>query len=132
MRISQGIPLGARTVLYDPYSFQDHEEVIIYQREEFRRTYRIMQGYLDDIFQVSHGVDRDDPNGLMGYWAWIMERINIINMELDSLIVEKPSQGYLDTYLYITVDVAEEEVLESLDWISGEYREVLGTGSDWL
>lgn len=132
MRVSHGIPFGAKAMLYDPDSFQDHEEVIIYQREEFKRVYGIMHDYVKDIFLMDYRLGRDDTRKLMGHWPWIMERINIINLELDSLLGEKPSQAYLDTYLYNTIGNSEKEMVESLSRISKEYEEELGVGLDWL
>ncbi|HOI39444.1 MAG TPA: hypothetical protein PL168_01830 [Methanobacterium sp.] len=77
MRTSQGILFGDRARLYDSESFQDREEVIIYSREEFKRTYRAMHNHVNDIFLMDHHLSRDDNIKLMGHWHWIMERIHI-------------------------------------------------------
>jgi hypothetical protein len=132
MKVSQGIPFGAKAMLYDPDSFQDHEEVIIYQREEFKRVYEIMHDYMKDIFLMDHLLDRDDTRRLINHWAWIMERINIINLEMNSLLGETQSQTYLDTYLSNPVGKRVEEIAESLSIISEESEEELGVGLDWL
>ena len=38
----------------------------------------------------------------MGYWSKIMERINIIDINMDSLFKETPEQAYLDAYIFNT------------------------------
>ncbi len=58
-------------------NLQDREEVIIYSREEFKRTYRAMHNHVNDIFLMDHHLSRDDNIKLMGHWHWIMERIHI-------------------------------------------------------
>jgi hypothetical protein len=46
MRVSQGIPHDPKARPYYPELFQDHE-VIIYEREEFRRNFTGMKGYIE-------------------------------------------------------------------------------------
>lgn len=46
MRVSQGIPHGPKAGLYGPELFQDHEEVIVYEREEFWRNFTGIKGQL--------------------------------------------------------------------------------------
>lgn len=125
MRTSQGIPFGGRAILYNPDSFQDSEEVIIYSREEFRRTYRALHNHVNDIFLMDRSLTGDDNRRLMGHWHWIMKRIHIINSEADSFLSVRPSQGYLDTYFNNPVKITEEEMLESLSELSEESKKVL-------
>jgi len=39
---------------------------------------------------------------LLGIWPKIMERIRIMDINMDMLLTEKPEQAYLDAYLYNT------------------------------
>jgi hypothetical protein len=76
MRVSQGMPVGAKAKLYDPDSFHDREEVIIYSREEFKRTYVAMHNQVHDIFLMERLWDQEDNKKLMGQWYWIMGKIH--------------------------------------------------------
>jgi hypothetical protein len=125
MRVSQGIPLGMKAMLYDSDSFHDREEVIIYSKEEFRRTYVAMHNQVHDIFLMDQLQDQEDNRKLIGHWYWIMEKIHIINSELDSFLSVKPTQSYLDTYLDNPVKIREDDVLESLGEHSKESRKAL-------
>jgi len=114
MRTSQGIPHGPKARLYHPELFQDHEEVIVYEREEFRRNFTGMRGYIRDIFLMYLQLDNENDYMLLGQWPRIMDRINIINIELDSFFSEKPVQCCLDTYMHNTVWANEQKLVESL------------------
>jgi hypothetical protein len=39
MRLSQGVPCGRKLELYNPELFNKQEEVIIFVRDKFNRTY---------------------------------------------------------------------------------------------
>jgi len=114
MRASQGIPHGPKARLYHPELFQDHEEVIVYEREEFRRNFTIMQGYIRDIFLMYLQLDNENDYMLLGQWPRIMERIHFINLELDSFFSERPVQCCLDTYMHNSVRANEQELVKSL------------------
>lgn len=131
MRTSQAVPLMEKARIYDSESFRDREEVIIYPREEFKRTYRAIHNHVNDIFLMNH-LSNDDNRKLMGHWHRIMERIHIINLDLDSFLSFRPSQGYLDTYLNFPVRIVEDEMLDSLSELSEEPEKVLGVGLDLL
>ena len=47
MRISEGVPNGRIAELYNPEMFQEHEEVIVFTRNEFSRFYYSMQDQID-------------------------------------------------------------------------------------
>lgn len=132
MRVSQGIPLGAKSVLFDPDSFQDREEVIIYSRKEFKRTYRAMHNQVRDILLMDHLRDQEDTKKLMGYWYWIMKRVHIINSDLDSFLSFKPTQSYLDTYLQSSVKIREDDILEYLGELWREPEKIPDVGQDFL
>ncbi|HHT19466.1 MAG TPA: hypothetical protein GXZ72_07900 [Methanobacterium sp.] len=132
MRVSQGIPVGAKAKLYDPDSFHDREEVIIYSREEFKRTYVAMHNQVHDIFLMERLWDQEDNKKLMGQWYWIMGKIHIINSELDSFLSAKPSQSYLDAYLHSPIKKREDNGLGSLIKLASESRKAPDVGLDFL
>ena len=49
MRVSEGVPRGRIAELYNPGMFKEREEVIIFTREEFSRTYTSMREQIDYI-----------------------------------------------------------------------------------
>lgn len=127
MRASLGIPHGPKARLYNPRLFQNHEEVIVYEREEFRRTYNHIRENIKQIIMTDLCLDPDDQWQLMGHWPLIMERIHFINKGLDSFFSETQKQCYLDTYLESTTQVSVDEVLES--WSNQPVEEL---SLDWL
>jgi hypothetical protein len=127
MRASQGIPQGPKTRLYHPELFQNHEEVIVYEREEFKRNFMAMRNSIADIFLMYLGLDAENDFMLLGQWPRIMERIHIINLELDSFFSEKPVQCCLDTYMHNTIRANEQELVESLS-----NHPIQSMSLDWL
>lgn len=128
MRASQGMPFGAKAIAYHPELFKKNEEVILFERNEFKRTFTTIHEYLNDIFLKDYSLWGDiNSDSLAGYWPWIMERIHIINLSLELFLVESPCQSYLDTYIHNPVKASEEELVESL---SIHTEKVLGL--DWL
>ena len=107
MRVSQGVPCGRKIDLYHPDLIIEHEEVIIYTRDEFRRTFTLMQEQIDNIFMWGMGLEPDEGWKLMGHWPHIMERVHILGLGLESFYGESPSQTYLDSYMYDEVDVSD-------------------------
>lgn len=101
MKVSQGEPCGRKVILYHPELFDEHEEVIIFMREEFSRTYEALIEHMDFITKRDIGLDRDEEWKLLGYWPEIMERAHIIGLDMNTIFGKKPIQSYLDTYLYI-------------------------------
>ena len=47
MRMNEGVPKGRIAELYTPDMFQEHEEVIVFTREEFNRFYTSMMDQID-------------------------------------------------------------------------------------
>ena len=113
MRASQGIPHGHKARPYHPQIFQNHEEVIVYEREEFRRNYNQIRENINHIILTNLEINLEGDWKLMGHWPRVMDRVRIINMGLDSFFNEKPKQCYLDTYLESTTPVGVDDVLES-------------------
>lgn len=114
MRASQGIPHGPKARLYLPELFQDREEVIVYEREELRRTFTNMRNNIREIFWMDLSLKSDKEYMLSGMWPLLMERVHFINLELDSFFSGKSAQGCLDAHLFNTISVDKEELIESL------------------
>lgn len=108
MRVSEAIPQGRNVLLYHPELFKEHEEVIVYDRDEFKRTYLSMHEYIDDIIKLYCCHDRDRYWELEALWSVIMERINMININKDLFYELKDAQSYLDTYVKIPVESPED------------------------
>jgi hypothetical protein len=102
MRISEGVPKGQFVELYNPEMFQDHEEVIVFTREEFKRYYKSMQEQIDFINEIDLYLKMSEEWKLMGYWPKLIERIYILDINMDSLLKKEPLQCYLDASLYET------------------------------
>jgi len=127
MRVSEAIPRGRKVHLFHPELFSNHEEVIIYTRDEFRRNYLAMREYIEYAFNQYSQMDSDREFELAGYWARIVERIHFLNGNMELFLDKGPSQAYLDTYVEIPVDPFEDLLLESARNISPDSLLV-----DWL
>lgn len=127
MRVSEGIPRGRKVHLYHPELFSNHEEVVIYTRDEFRRSYLAMREYLEYAFKQYSQIDNERDFELAGYWARIMERIYFLNVNMELFLDKGPSQAYLDTYVEIPVDPSEDLLVESARKVSPDYLL-----ADWL
>lgn len=100
MRVSEGVPKGQFAELYNPEMFQEHEEVIVFTREEFNSFYNSMLDEIEYINRIYLFFDRNQEWKLLGYWPKIMERICILNRNMDLLLTKKPIQTYLDSSIY--------------------------------
>jgi hypothetical protein len=101
MRVSEGVPKGRIAELYNPEMFEEHEEVIVFTREEFNRFYTFMQDQIDYINKIDLYLDRREKWKLIGYWPKIMERLCILDVNMDSILKKEPSlQCYLDASLF--------------------------------
>jgi hypothetical protein len=110
MRVSEGTPNGRIAELYNPEMFQEHEEVIVFTRNEFNRFYTSMQRQIDDINEIDLYFDRSEEWKLIGYWPKILEKIYIIDVNMDSLLKEEPLQCYLDASIYNTIKSTHKNV----------------------
>ncbi len=120
MRVSQGVLCGRRVQLYHPEFFNEHEEVIIFTREEFRRMYQSMTMQINHITWLDMGLDLSEEWKVIGVWPKIMERIRILDLNLESIFSNKPLQTYLDTYIYDEADLPEMVVESSSDLVTAE------------
>ena len=122
MRVSEGVSDGNIAELYNPEQFQEHEEVIVFTREDFHRTYNSIRGQIDYINKVDMHLDRVEEWKLMGYWTKILERINILDINMNSMFKEEPVQCYLDSYLYDTIRSSEKKVAVSANKVSVQLK----------
>ena len=74
MRMSEGVPQGRIAELYNPEMFQEREEVIVFTRDEFNRTYTSMREQIDYINKTDLHLDRSEEWKLIGYWPKILEK----------------------------------------------------------
>ena len=113
MRVSEGVPNGRIAELYNPKMFQEHEEVIVFTRDEFNRFYTSMRRQIDYINEIDLYFDRSEEWKLIGYWPKILEKIHILDVNMDSLLKKEPFQCYLDASLYNTIRSSHKNVAVS-------------------
>lgn len=127
MRVSQGIPRGRKVDLYHPELWDDHEEVIIYTREEFKRTYTLMKDEIDFINKLDFSRYQCKNRDLVGHWPRIMDHVHILASGMNSLLSDKPLQAYLDSYIYSKAKAREDKPSDPVGEISAE-----SLGVSWL
>ena len=113
MRVSEGTPKGRIGELYNPEMFQEHDEVIVFTRAEFNRFYTSMQRQIDYINKIDLYFDRNEEWKLIGYWPKILEKIHILDVNIDSLLKNDPMQCYLDAVLCGTTRSSKKNVVLS-------------------
>jgi len=122
MKVSEGVPSGRIAEVYNPVLFQEHEEVIVFAREEFNRTYSSIREQIDYINKVDMHLDRVEEWKLLDYWTKILERINILDINMNLMFKEEPVQCYLDAYLYDTIRSSEKKVALSGNSVSVQLK----------
>ena len=122
MRVSEGVPNGRIVELYNPVLFQEHEEVIVFRRKDFNRTYRSIQEQIDYINKVDILLDRVEEWMLLGYWPKILERTHMLDINMNSMFKKQPFQCYLDAYLYDTIRSSEKKVALSGNSVSVQLK----------
>jgi hypothetical protein len=127
MRVSEGIPRGRKIFLYHPELFKEHDEVIIYTREEFKRNYLAMKEFIDYSMKLYYHFDQDTDSQLLGYWLQIMERIHMIQLNMDSFFENKPAQSYLDRYIENQIVESEDILIDTASKVAAE-----SLGVNWL
>ena len=113
MRVSEGVPRGKIAELYNPEMFQEREEVIIFTRNEFNRFYTSMMEQIDYNNEIDLYFDRSEEWKLLGYWPKFMDRVHILDVNMDSLLKIEPLQCYLDASLYNTIRSSSKNVAVS-------------------
>ncbi len=99
MIVGTGAPHGRFVELDHPEMFRQHDEVIVFTREEFNWTYCSIKESIEYINKLYMHLDRSEEWKLLGYWTKILERIQILDLNMDLIFQEKPLQCYLDAYL---------------------------------
>jgi len=127
MRVCQGVPCGRKIELYHPELLNDNEEVIIYSRDEFRRTFSSMQDQIDFITKWDMILKMNGDHHLLGAWPVIMDRVHILGTGLNLFYSDKPSQTYLDAYLQDEVRAKDDGIVRSVVNEVEEFGEV-----NWL
>lgn len=118
MKVSEGVPRGRYVELYDPEIFSEHEEVIVFTRDEFNRIYTSMQEHIDYINKKQTLVEVGEDWKLLGYWPKIMEKVRLLDVNLDSVFKKEPLQCYLDAYLYDVSGSSQEGAEASEEKVS--------------
>lgn len=114
LRVGEGIPSGRFAKLYNPEIFEEHEEVIVFTREDIERTYTSIMAEIDDINKINLHLDRrTDEWKLIGYWPQIMQKVHHIDMNMDLIFKKEPLQAYLDSYLYNDIKSPQKNVAVS-------------------
>jgi hypothetical protein len=114
MRMSEGVPKGRFAELYHPEMFQEHEEVIVFTRNEFNRFYTSMQDQINYINNIDLFLDRSEEWKLLGYWPKLMEKVHILDVNMESILTKEPSlQIYLDASIYNTIKSPHKNVTTS-------------------
>lgn len=112
MRTTLGTPQGRNILVHNPKLFQDPEEVIIFQKDEFARTYKTMADSLKEIERKYYKILPDDNYPyLPGFWNILMERVHIIASSCNFILEEPKCQSFLDSYMAIE---SEQEVFSSV------------------
>ena len=94
MRVSQGASYGRYGELYHPEIFNDHEEVIVFKREEFASAYKSMMESIKYINDIDLKFNRQDDYKLLGLWPQIMSRVHIIDVNIDDFLVQDANSGF--------------------------------------
>ncbi|MGF7118614.1 hypothetical protein [Methanobacterium oryzae] len=113
MRISEGVPFGRIAKLYDPEMFQEHEEVIVFTRNDINRTYNSIMAEIDNINKIDLHLSRCEEWKLIGYWPKIMQKVHSIELDMDLILKKEPLQSYLDAYLYNDIQSPQKNVAVS-------------------
>ena len=79
MRASEGIPNGRIAELSQPEMFTEHEEVIVFTRNEFNRFYSSMMEQINYINKIDLYLDKSEDWKLIGYWPKILQRIHLLD-----------------------------------------------------
>ncbi len=94
-------------ILYDPELFQEHEEVIVFTRDELNRRIRSIIDEIEYVNKIYLNLDRSEEWKLIGIWPKIMQSVHHIDLNMDLIFKKEPLQSYLDTYIYD--DVKDQE-----------------------
>lgn len=122
MRVSEGEPCGRNVHLYHPDLFEEHEEVIIFTREEFNRTYNSMMEKIDYIIKKQLLLESSADWKLIGYWPEILEKIHLLNIIMDGIFKKESLECYLDAYIFNIITTKETSSEASIESVSAKTR----------
>lgn len=119
MRVSLGVPRGRNVELFNADLFQEHEEVIVFTREDFYRTYTSMREQIDYINKKGIIIEIGGDWKLLGCWPNIMKKIHLLDLHMNLIFEKEPLQSYLDAYLFNTIqnpqkNDSEKKVITSI------------------
>ena len=110
MRVSEGVPFGRIAELYNPEMFEEHENVIVFTRDDINRRCTSIMAEIDYINKIDLHLDRSEEWKLIGYWPKIMQSVHNIDMNMDLMFKQRPIQSYLDVYLYNDIPSSQKNV----------------------
>ena len=110
MRVSEGVPFGRIAELYNPEMFEEHENVIVFTRDDINRRCTSIMKEIDYINKIDLHLDRSEGWKLIGYWPKIMQSVHNIDMNMDLMFKQGPIQSYLDAYLYNDIPSSQKNV----------------------
>jgi hypothetical protein len=114
MKFSQGASYDKYSELYHPEIFNDREEVIVFRREDFASVFKSMMNQIEFIEDIDLKFNRQDDYKLLGLWPQIMNRVHIIDVNMESILTKEPSlQSYLDASIYNTIKTTHKNVTTS-------------------
>lgn len=118
MRVSGGEPYGRNVHLYHPNLFKEDEEVIVFTREEFFRNYTSMMEHIDFIIKKQLLLESSADWKLIGYWPQILEKIHLLNLNMEETFKKESLECYLDAYLFNTIKTEETGSIVSRETVS--------------
>ena len=71
MKFSQGASYGRYGELYHPEVFNDHEEVIVFKREDFASAYKSMMNSIEFIKDINLKFNQQDDYKIFALWPKI-------------------------------------------------------------
>ena len=110
MRVSEGVPRGRIAELYNPDMFGEREEVIVFTRSDFNRIYNFMMDQINYISKKQMLIETGEDWKLLGHWPQIMEKVHLLDKNMDEIFKEEPLQCYLDAYLYDTIRSSKKNI----------------------
>ncbi len=118
MRVSEGVPRGRIAELYNPGMFQEHEEVIVFTRDEFTRTYTSMGEQIDYVNKTDLHLNMGEEWKLIGYRPKILGKVHILDMNIDSIL----KRNQYNVILMHACTMLFEVPRRMLQYLKGRYQ----------
>lgn len=110
MRAIEGVPNGRIVELHNPGKIREREEVIVFKRDDFARTFTSIMKQIDSVNKVGFSLDKTDEWKLIGYWPRIMKNVHMIDLHMDLLFEKEPLQSHLDAYIYNNIPSSKKKI----------------------